>query len=213
MSDQLIARLADDLTLVRPGALQRRILAFVLAGAVVAAVVMPLWIGLRPDFPQAFATVPFWVKLGYPVLLAIIGFIALERLARPGATAPPLLSVGPALLVALAAVLGVVQLLTAPPAMTQVLVFGGSAVVCPFYIVALSVPVLIGLLIAFRRLAPTRLTLAGFAAGLLAGGAGAAVYSFHCPETGLPFLALWYTLGMATVAAVGAIAGRWLLRW
>ena len=56
-------------------------------------------------------------------------------------------------------------------------------------------------------------TLAGLSAGLMAGALGAWVYSFHCTESGMPFLALWYSLGIAAVMLVGAIAGRLLLRW
>ena len=66
---------------------------------------------------------------------------------------------------------------------------------------------------ALRELAPTRLRLAGAAAGALAGGAGAAVYALHCPEFGAPFLAVWYVLGMALPVAVGAWLGPRVLRW
>jgi len=39
------------------------------------------------------------------------------------------------------------------------------------------------------------------------------IYSFHCDETAIPFLAVWYTLGIAAVGALGAVTGRSLLRW
>ena len=64
-----------------------------------------------------------------------------------------------------------------------------------------------------RGLAPTRLLLAGLVAGGCAGGLGAAVYAFACTETSAPFLAIWYTLGMALAAGLGAVAGSRLLRW
>jgi cytochrome oxidase assembly protein ShyY1 len=44
------------------------------------------------------------------------------------------------------------------------------------------------------------------------GGAGGKA-SFHCPEAGLPFLAIWYSLGIAAAATVGALLGKTLLRW
>ena len=72
---------------------------------------------------------------------------------------------------------------------------------------------LVGSLRALRELAPTRLRLAGAAAGALAGGAGAAVYALHCPEFGAPFLAVWYVLGMALPVAAGAWLGPRVLRW
>ena len=63
------------------------------------------------------------------------------------------------------------------------------------------------------RLAPTRLTLAGALAGLFAGGMGAFVYAFHCPETAAPFVALWYSAGILLTTALGALLGPRLLRW
>lgn len=64
-----------------------------------------------------------------------------------------------------------------------------------------------------RGLAPTRLRLAGAAAGFAAGSLGALVYSLHCPELAAPFLAIWYLLGMLIPTAIGAWLGPRLLRW
>ncbi len=62
-------------------------------------------------------------------------------------------------------------------------------------------------------LAPTRPALAGAAAGLAAGALGAFIYAFHCDESAAAFVALWYTFGIVSVGAIGAVAGRVLLRW
>jgi hypothetical protein len=64
-----------------------------------------------------------------------------------------------------------------------------------------------------RSAAPTRPAVAGAAAGLLAGGLGATVYTLHCPELAAPFIGVWYVLGMAIPAAIGAVAGWFLPRW
>jgi hypothetical protein len=90
---------------------------------------------------------------------------------------------------------------------------GSSWRVCPLFIALVSVPVFVASLYAARRLAPTNLRAAGFAAGLLAGAAGAAVYSFHCTESAAPFLAIWYTAGVLLTALAGALLGPRLLRW
>src|SRR5436305_1310905 len=47
----------------------------------------------------------------------------------------------------------------------------------------------------------------------LAGAAGALVYSFHCDEFAVPFLAIWYTLGIALAGGLGAGAAKLVLRW
>jgi hypothetical protein len=51
------------------------------------------------------------------------------------------------------------------------------------------------------------------AAGALAGAIAAAAYALHCNEMALPFLAIWYVLGIAVPTVLGALlAPRWL-RW
>ncbi|HWC63691.1 MAG TPA: NrsF family protein, partial [Rhizomicrobium sp.] len=69
------------------------------------------------------------------------------------------------------------------------------------------------LLAALRRLAPTRLTLAGSAAGLVAGAGAATVYGFHCTEMAAPFILIWYTLGIGLAAGLGAMLGQRCLHW
>ena len=93
------------------------------------------------------------------------------------------------------------------------LMMGVSANVCPWRIYIIGLPLLAGAVWAVRGLAPTRLTLAGLVAGGCAGAISAVIYGFHCDETAAPFVAIWYTLGMAAVAALGGLAGSRWLRW
>jgi hypothetical protein len=212
MSDDLIDRLANDLKPVARNAVLSRIVPWLAAGIVAGAIVMVTWIGIRPDMPAAFADPIFWVKFAYPLLIGLVGLYAVERLSRPGITVRRswLVAIG---LFAVSALLGAMQLMMSPPEMSQTLIMGATALVCPFYIVGISLPIFAATILVMRTLAPTNLTLAGLAAGLLAGGAGAWIYSFHCGENGLPFLAIWYTLGIVAVTAIGTISGRYLLRW
>jgi len=212
MTDELIERLSDSLRPTARYGVQRRLLLPVVGGLVVTTFLMLMLLGPRPDIGSAAATASFWIKSGYTFALAIAGTWAVERLSRPGGSArrPGLLT---ALIVAAMAIIAVAGYDLAPPDMREVVVWGSSALVCPFLIAGLSVPLLAAILAAMRRLAPTELTRAGAAAGLMAGGFGAWVYSFHCPENGLPFLALWYSLGVVIVIALGAISGRSVLRW
>ena len=77
----------------------------------------------------------------------------------------------------------------------------------------LSLPVLVMLVMALRGLAPTRLRAAGLAAGLAAGAIAASIYALHCDESTLPFLTVWYVIGIALPAGLGAAVGPRLLRW
>jgi len=84
--------------------------------------------------------------------------------------------------------------------------------VCPLRILALATPVYLGVTLALRRLAPTRLVLAGAAAGLLAGAVGASVYGLYCQEWTAAFT-LPVHLASAASAAAGGLLGPHLLRW
>lgn len=212
MTDDLIARLSADLKPVGRHRLARILLVAAFLGAALAAMAMLTWLGLRGDLTAAMGGPIFWIKSGYTAAFAILGGFATLTLARPdGRIAWPWVALGSLVLLLIAA--AAVQLWQAAPGEMSTLVLGGSSLVCPWYILALSLPGLAALLTALRRLAPRNPTWAGLAAGLLAGGTGAWVYSFHCGENGLMFLSLWYTLGMLAVAALGALLGRYLLRW
>jgi hypothetical protein len=152
-----------------------------------------------------------WTKLAYTFAIAGFGFWLVERAGRPGAgmARPALLLAVPVLAIALLATLQ----LSVPGADVRHLVLGHSSRVCAFLVILTALPTLAATFWALRQLAPTRLTLAGAGAGLFAGAAGAFVYCFHCTEGAAPFIAIWYTLGIALTTAIGAFLGRPLLRW
>jgi hypothetical protein len=80
-------------------------------------------------------------------------------------------------------------------------------------VLLLAIPIFVGLLWSFRRLAPTRLRAAGAAAGLAAGAFSATIYCLHCPEVSAVFVLTWYSLGIVLASALGALVGPRLLRW
>lgn len=212
MSDDLIARLSADLKPVRRMAMQRLLIGAVLVSGVTAILAMLMWLGMRPDMETARSTMSFWTKFGYTLAIAVLGGVATLVLARPdGRTRWPFLAaIG---LLDLLLVAAVVQLARSEPDDMMPLIIGGTSLVCPWRIVVLSLPILLGGILALRRFAPANPILAGFAVGIMAGGTGAWVYSFACAETGMMFLALWYTLGILIVGVLGAALGRLLLRW
>ncbi len=212
MSDSLIESLAADLRPVRRAAVPMGLLGALLIGLIAAAAIMIPWLGLRPDYPQAFLTPIFWGKFAFTALLMLAGFLAALSLARPNGKLRTAMMLAFAV-IAVTGGLGLMQVMASPGEAVRALVMGGTALVCPIYIAILSVPIHVVTVIAMRRFAPTNLPAAGFAAGLLAGGAASFVYAFHCGENGLPFITLWYTVGVLIPAFVGAAIGRWTLRW
>jgi hypothetical protein len=211
-TDDLITALAGDVAPTSSNAVGRTLGLGLAAGAVVSTAVMVLWLGVRADLMHAMMTGPFWMKFAYALSVAALGFGLIDRLARPdgdGGIFGPLIVAPLAVMTALA----VYQLFGAPEDLRMKMMMGASYQVCARNIVILSTPIFIGLFWALRALAPTRLTLAGAVAGVVAGAAGTFIYAFHCNESAAPFVAIWYTCGIAAVGAIGALVGRLTLRW
>jgi hypothetical protein len=211
-TDDLIALMAADAKKpAAPFPVTRRLGPAALVGAVVALALLVAWLGLR-DMAGAIASPSYWMKTAYTAALAAAGFLLAERLSRPGAKATRGII---ALVTVIAAMLAlaIVQLLSTSPEGMRDALLGSTWDRCPWRIVALAIPGLAFTLLAMRRLAPTRPTLAGAGAGLLVGGIAATVYGLHCAETSAAFTLIWYTGGIALSTALGAVAGSRLLRW
>lgn len=211
-TDDFIIALAREAGPAVPNVPTRRFSLAIAMGTPASILLMLTTLGLRPDLAEALFMPEFWMKVGFAGALAIAGYFAMARLARPGARAGliPLWIALPIVLIwgAIAFVL-----LGAAPAERLQLLLGQTWAVCPFLIAMLSAPVLVTAFWAMRGLAPTRLDFAGAATGLFAGALGALVYSLHCPEMEAPFIGTWYLLGILIPTGIGALAGRVLLRW
>lgn len=211
-TDDLVAMLANGADAVPPNATARRLQLALLAGAPVSLAILFSGYGVRDDMAFAMSLPMFWVKLLLPLSIAVSAFVAAQRLARPGIAVRHAWMgvVGPVLLLW---AMGALAWLGTPMEARLTSVLGQTWRTCVFNIGLLSLPIFVTTLMALKELAPTRQTLAGAAAGALAGSIGAAVYALHCVELAAPFLAVWYVMGMAGPVLAGAILGRWLLRW
>ena len=211
-TDDLVAMLATGAGPVQPHQAVRRYAIALVSGALGAALLMDALLGPRHDFAAAALLPMFWVKIAFVSSFALASLVAAARLSRPGlslawvpgALAAPVLAIW---------LLAAVVLLRADAAQRKSLFFGDTWNSCPWLIAMLSMPVFIAVVWAMKGLAPTRLRLAGAAAGLLSGAIGTMVYTVHCPELEAPFIGFWYLLGMLIPTAVGALLGPRLLRW
>lgn len=208
----LIKVLAKGLEPVRSGEARRRLRLAIALGMPVSVISMMASIGVNPELAAILGNPLFWMKVAFPLALAIPGVYLVDRLARPGAALGRL----PACMTVVVGILWLLGALfftgTAADLRAQML-FGDTWLVCPFIVLGLALPVLGAALWALRGLAPTRLRLAGFAAGLLAGALGAFVYAWHCPELSVPFVAVWYVAGIGLAGVCGAMLGERVLRW
>ena len=210
-TDDLIARLSEGLQPVRKAAVGRTLAVGLIGGIIGSALLMVATMGIRPDLLVAMADGAFWMKFTYTIVIAALGLWIVERLGRPGTEVKRPLAL---LVLPVVAILVLMAIQLAPAnADRHALIMGHSAKVCALLIALLAIPLFGGIFLALRQLAPTRLAQAGAAAGLLAGGAAATIYAFHCGESAAPFVAIWYSLGMLACALLGWALGPMLLRW
>jgi hypothetical protein len=207
----LIELLARDARATPAGAVNRKLLAALLAGGLVTFAMVALWLRCQPLLAAAHQPW-FWMKAGYTGLLTLTGAITVRRLSVPGARlgAAPLAA---ALIIVAMLALGAGQIFATVPQARLTLWLGHTWKVCSPLILLLALPIYACLVAAVRALAPTRLALTGAAAGFAAGALAATLYGLHCPEQAAAFAATWYTLGIGAATALGAITGRRLLSW
>lgn len=210
-TEHLIDGLAERLVPLRVRQLEQRFALAVTGGVVVVLALVIGMVGLRPDLSSATADGDFWVKLVYTGAIAVVALAGARRLARPEVS-----GINPAYFampVGVLALLAVVEYSLASPDQRNALIFGTSWRECPLLIAALALPLLAILLRLFAGFAPQRPRLTGGVIGIAAGATTAMLYSLHCPETAMTFLLLWYSAGIAIIAAIGAIAGPRVLHW
>ncbi|MFM0527377.1 MULTISPECIES: DUF1109 domain-containing protein [Paraburkholderia] len=213
-TEELVDLLSTGVHSVPPHAAHRRFATSIALGTSGSLLLMYLVFRPRPDLAIAVLTALFWMKLAFPLSIASGAMLTVNRLSRPGAKSNfstiRILVGGPVLLVWL---WGISVVAIAEPQDRSDLIYGASWRSCPLNILLLSLPTFIAVFLAVRSLAPTRLRVAGAFSGLLATSLATVVYCLHCPEMSPAFWSMWYVLGMALGAVVGALVGPTLLRW
>jgi hypothetical protein len=184
--------------------------ALTLAAGLSAAVVVVLFVGMRPDIGAAIT--PVLMKAGFSAAAVAVVLPLTMRLMRPGRPlgwrlAAALVFVGLCVAATFIALMG-----TPSDARMQAWM-GGDFPWCLVLIPVLAAPSAVGLVWLLRAMAPTRLMLSGAAIGALSGGVGAMAYSTYCPVDSIAFVTTWYVAAIALCAALGAVIGGRMLRW
>ena len=212
-TDALIAALAADAPApgVRP-TLRRAVALALAGGAVAVAALFFATIGPRPDLDVAGPLAATVGKTALAATFALAAAATALALSRPGAPAggrAALLALVP---LALALWIGWEFARLGPEGWSARLV-GRNAAHCLMLIPLFAALPLAALLAALRQGAPVRPERAGAAAGLAAAGVGALFYALNCTDDSPLFILVWYSLASALVAALGAVAARYFLRW
>lgn len=180
------------------------------AALLAAAAAFFTMLGPRPDIADVMGTMRFPFKFVVTTALAISAASLLVLMARPGQrwTAAVLLAAPVIVGLGVAA-----ELFTLPSNMLKSAWVGRNSMLCMTFIPLIGLGPLAIFIAALRYGAPTRPVLSGAVAGLLAGGIAATFYASHCTDDSPLFVATWYTLAVFVLAALGALAGRFMLRW
>ena len=210
-TEQLIRTLAAD------NSHRARPVSYVLMLALLAAAPVSLLIffaelGVRPDIMTAMRNPFFDLKFAVTLALAISAIAVALHLSRPEASLRGFgwyLLIPAGLLVA--GISGEMMMPQRAPMMTRII--GNNSKYCTVAITALSVPLLIAALVGLRHGAPARPAISGAIAGLLSAGLAATLYASHCTDDSPLFVAMWYTLAAALVAALGALIGPRVLKY
>ena len=210
-TDQLIRTLAADSS--RPARPVSLVLALALLAAMPVSLAMLFaGLGVRPDVMRAMHNPFFDLKFAVTLALAISAVGVALHLSRPEASLRGwawLLLIPAGLLVG-----GITSEMMLPqnlPMMTRLI--GSNSRVCRTAVPLMSMPLLAAALIGLRHGAPTRPAVSGAIAGLLSAGLAATLYASHCTDDSPLFVATWYTIATALVAAIGAAIGARVLRF
>jgi hypothetical protein len=210
-TDQLIRTLAADNAHRAPPVALVLALALLVATPISLAILFA-GLGVRPDFVAALRSPFFDLKFAVTLTLGISALAISLHLSRPQASLHGwgwlLLSPAGFLVGGIASEMLLPQRL---PAMTRLV--GSNSRICLTAIPLMSLPLLGAALIALRHGAPARPTTTGAIAGLLSAGLAATLYASHCTDDSPLFVATWYGIATALVAAIGALAGSRLLRF
>jgi hypothetical protein len=210
-TDQLIKTLAAD------NAHRARPVSLVLALALLAAAPVSIFmfmaeLGVRPDVMTAMHNPFFDLKFAVTLALAAAAIAISLHLARPEASLRGfvwLLAIPAGLLVA--GISGEMMMPQRLPMMTRLV--GSNSKVCMTAVPLMSLPLLAASLLGLRHGAPTRPAVAGAMAGLLSAGLAATLYASHCTDDSPLFVATWYSVGTALMAALGALIGSRVLKY
>jgi hypothetical protein len=210
-TDRLIQTLAADNDQTAP-AVHTQLATALLVALPVAAAMLLVTLGIRPDFMSAMHNPFFDVKFVVTLALAIPAVVISLHLSRPEASLGRwiwLLLLSPVNLVAAL----VVEMMIPQRAPAMVRLVGRNWAWCMATVPVLSLPILGGSLIALRQGAPSRPALAGALAGLMSAGFAATIYAAHCADDSPLFVATWYTIAIGFVTGLGALIGSKVLRY
>jgi hypothetical protein len=182
------------------------LLATVLSLAAAIALVFATF-GFQPELAATLRSAPFHHKIVSMLTLAGGGLLVVRHAGKPGSGALALATLLPGLALLL---IGAISDTSGFPLMGRSDISVPSCVTAMVLLSLAPLALIIGVL---KTGVTTRPAMAGATAGILAGALGAAAYAFVCKNDGGLFVAIWYSVAIATVMGLGAVIGKRALAW
>ncbi len=210
--DELIDRLAADLTPVRPRRAARDALG--IGGLGLLELVLFLAVGMaRPNMPLEMTHASLWWRLGSLGAITLIAGAAAIRSFDPARSPRAGLrwTFGLAI-ICLALGSGIEGLRNGSETIIQQLDWT-QGVQCAGKITLLSIPPLVSLGVMMRHGAPADTSRTALLVGLAAAAWGAFVFVFACPFNNPFYVMVWYGIGFAIVTLLARLILVRLARW
>jgi len=207
-TDVLIRLLASDARLRTH--LGTRIALALLGGAVCALGLLVALFGLRPGLGQVLMT-PTAAKTLVPLVTAGAALWTVHLAARPAAPMRPAARTLGAVVALIACGFVVLGILGGAEGLRRGL-GNPMMMMCFTSVLLISAPILVPLLGALRSGANLDPARSGALAGIVAGAAGAAIYSLACDQDDALFVIPTYSGAVVALALAGAFVGQFTLR-
>jgi hypothetical protein len=210
MSEELIRALVADHKQVTPFSAKPGLL-FAFIGTFVAITACHALYGIRPDLLAGAPGDDLIIKSGLLFILGAAAFSATLTMARPGIGK----YVNGWLWVALiAAIFPIYTLFLAVTGQfPTAILYASTGIRCFLTSFLFGVSIAAGLVIWLRTAAPVRPNRIGWSVGVTSGAFATMAYSLTCPNNGIAYAGLWYTLAIMATAILCRFVVPRLLRW
>jgi hypothetical protein len=210
MSDELIRSLVADHSQVKP--FNPRIgTLFTVMSTAAAIFLCHMLYGIRADVLSAKPGPDMVIKSGLLFCLGLSAFFSTLAMARPGIGRNSNSWLWVALV---AAIFPVYTLfLAVSDQFPTWVIYASTGIRCFVTSCAIGVFIASGLIAWLRTAAPVRLKRIGWSVGVTSGAFATMAYSFTCPNNGMAYAGVWYTLAILATSIACRFAVPRLLKW
>jgi len=203
-TDAMIQDLSASLVPVQRRSVRREAAALLALGAVELALVLMSGF-MRPDLTQVILSPYMAWKIGCLTVLAVASCTVAIRSFAPPSSLPRGLVLLPVL--ASLIMIGGAFVTDAADSSRSFLdrLMPVHGILCAVSIVVLALPVMALLGVLMRRAAPARPTRSAWVSGIAASACSALIFTACCPMNDPLYIIVWYTLGIAAVAAAARL--------